>query len=440
MFFRKDRPPVELLPHRVDTKGLPWCREALLLHVDGTGALGWEDCGPAEDPGGRRHLRLTLRGAPLLSWAPSGCPTCESLLAAGWGLDRAEGPELDALRAALNGGFPRLEAALPALTPLLALLPTGCYVLADGDACPADGGGRFFWDVPDQPESYAATAPVELTDEDYAFTFVEGAPVFLYPSQRRSRFDPDRAAYYEERLQQEGPPPRGLALHVQGWLSLLLDGHHKATAAARLGRTLPCLTVLPFAGYQYRPGPGRQAVPDRALFGPLAVPLDALPARWRPDPRAFWKRPPGPPLPLAPGRLADRDWPETDRAAGGRYPTAREYALVTAAEIGYPTDGELERWLDLFREYGPQLRAALVLLRTAGDPRLKEAALRCAAIPDRWSSLKEEAFRILAALRGDPDAERFFIDYFVSLDDASGREALTDIAHSFWAEDAPGGT
>ena len=63
---------------------------------------------------------------------------------------------------------------------------------------------------------------------------------------------------------------------------------------------------------------------------------------------------------------------------------------------------------------------------------MKETALRCAALPDRWCSLKEEAFRTLAAMRGDADAERSFIDYFVDLDPYSGHPALTEIANSFW--------
>ena len=105
---------------------------------------------------------------------------------------------------------------------------------------------------------------------------------------------------------------------------------------------------------------------------------------------------------------------------------------MTAAEIGCPTDEDLRRWLAEPGRYRRELRAALVLLRGGGAPRLKETALRCAVRPDRWCSLKEEAFRTLAAMGGDADAERFFIDYFVELDPYSGHPALTDIANSFW--------
>ena len=136
-------------------------------------------------------------------------------------------------------------------------------------------------------------------------------------------------------------------------------------------------------------------------------------------------------------RLADTELPETLLAAGKRYPTAEGYALVSAAEISYPTDKELETWLADPGLYRPQLRGALVVLRSRGDPRLKNTALRCAAVGDARCSLKVEAFQVLAELKRDPDVEAFFIDYFVNLEEppsvrGSAQGDLTQIAHSFW--------
>ena len=419
-----------------DTGKLSWCRSASVVHIDGTGALRWENGGPAKQPTvyDDRLLWLTLRGTPLLAMQSPGCPTCESLLATGWGMDTADCPELEAVRETLNGGFARLEDAVSALAPLLGLLPAGLYVLADTEIYPADGAGRFFWDVPDALTVSPATAAVELVDDDHEFVRPESAPVFVYPTQRRSRFDPARAEFYTRRLREDGPLPRGLALYVGEGMSVLLDGHHKAAAAALLGRTLPCLTIFPMAGYRYQNvlGVGRKPVRDGVLFGPFTIPLGELPAKWLPEPKSWWKHPQNKVGWKPEGRLADRTWPEEYRAAGARYPTQKEYGLVTAAEIGYPTDQELAEWLELHWEASPKLRAALVLLRAAGDVRLKEVALRCAAISNRYSSLKEEAFRVLAQMHGDPEAEAFFVEYFVALDENHGTDHLTKIAHSFW--------
>ena len=43
------RERVQLLPNKLHTGKLPWCRDARLVWVDGTGALGWEDRGWMED-------------------------------------------------------------------------------------------------------------------------------------------------------------------------------------------------------------------------------------------------------------------------------------------------------------------------------------------------------------------------------------------------------
>ena len=437
MFPWNKRNALQMLPDPLDTANLPWCREAQVVYLDGTGVLRWENGGPAKQPTvyDDRLLWLTLRGTPLLAMQSPGCPTCESLLATGWGMDMADCPELEAVRETLNGGFARLEDAVTPLAPLLGLLPAGAYVLADTEVYPADGAGRFFWDVPDGLTPCPATAAVELVDEDYDFAWPDSAPVFVYPTQRRSRFDPERADFYTRRLREDGPPPRGLALHVGEGMSVLLDGHHKAAAAALLGRTLPCLTVFPMAGYRYKNvlETGKKPVRDGVLFGPFTVPLGELPAKWLPEMESLWRHPQNKAGWKPEGRLADRTWPDEYRAAGARYPTQEEYGLVTAAEIGFPTDQELAEWLEPHREDRPKLRAALVLLRTAGDVRLKETALRCAAIPDRFSSLKEEAFRVLAGMHGDPEAEAFFVEYFVALDEDHGTDQLTEIAHSFWA-------
>lgn len=431
-----NRENVRILPAKIDLSQQPWCRDALLLHVRGAGALRWERrllparADPYETP-----LCLTLRGKPLLSWLAAVYETSESWLCTGWGLETAECPELDALRETLNGGFARLEDAVPALSPLLELLPEGVYVLAESGAYPSDGCRQFFWGVSDHLEPNPATGLVYLDDDDYEYQYERLPPVFLYPSQRRSRLDMGRVEYYKERFRQDGPQPHGLALYVTEGVSVLLDGHHKASAAALLGRTLPCLTVLRLEHYQLRPlafsGGGEKKA---GCFGPFTVPIQDMGGVELP--KEPWK------LiecsePLPKGRLADAELPEELLAAGKRYPTAEGYALVSAAEVGYPTDEELEAWLTDPGLYRPQLRGALVALRNRGDSRLKAAALRCAAIGDRYCSLKAEAFEILAELKGEPDVEDFFIDYFVDLEEppnihGSAQDYLTRLAHSFW--------
>ena len=172
------REQVQLLPNKLHTGKLPWCWDARLVWVDGSGALRWEDRGWMENDAWVLSW-LTLRGTPLLSRKNSGCPTCASLLATGWG--PADCPELETVRETLNGGFAHLEEAIPNIAPLLGLLEPGLYVIADGDAYPADGGGRFFWDVPDEWTEASATERVGLSDDDYECEYPDMPRRFCTP-------------------------------------------------------------------------------------------------------------------------------------------------------------------------------------------------------------------------------------------------------------------
>ena len=63
-----NRENVRILPAKIDLTGQPWCREALLLHIRGTGALRWESRAlPPEVDLYESLICLTLRGTPLMS-------------------------------------------------------------------------------------------------------------------------------------------------------------------------------------------------------------------------------------------------------------------------------------------------------------------------------------------------------------------------------------
>ncbi len=64
-------------------------------------------------------------------------------------------------------------------------------------------------------------------------------PAFFYPVQPPSHFNPERATFYRDK-----PDARALAWYLpDSYLCVLLDGHHKATAAALEGRPLKTLVL-----------------------------------------------------------------------------------------------------------------------------------------------------------------------------------------------------
>ncbi len=135
---------------RHTTKRPYFSGEHLFFRVKGgTGALRMEmSRDPAcADPMLDTYQTLTLNGTPLALIQASGCPTCQSLLAAGHGLP-VDCPQLRQAADAIAAPFDHLEEALERLAPVTGLLPSGYFILSLVDCYPTDGSGHFFWDIP----------------------------------------------------------------------------------------------------------------------------------------------------------------------------------------------------------------------------------------------------------------------------------------------------
>ena len=234
-----------------------------------------------------------------------------------------------------------LDTSIASMAPLLGLLSSGLYVIAEGDSFPADGNGNFFWDVPDAFSNVEATGPAWYNDPDFEFTYSEGAPVFLYPSQPRTRLNQERVDYYTQRFDTTDTFPRAIAFSCAEGISVLLDGHHKACAAARLGRQLPCITIFPFGGYFYAQARSSSTpVPDRAYFGPFTVSISQLPAKILPA-KPWQQTTDTRPAPYSGNLIRDSKLPQEFVDAGRNYPTWYEFGITTVADIGKVTDDDL---------------------------------------------------------------------------------------------------
>ena len=135
-FWRKAPKTTVLAQH---TTRLPYFTgEHLFFEVEGsTGALKMEltrdpDC---DDPMLDSYLTLTLHSQPLALIQSSGCPTCQSLLAAGHGLPE-DCPALREAADAIAAPFAGLREALARLAPVVGLLAPGYYILSLVDCFP----------------------------------------------------------------------------------------------------------------------------------------------------------------------------------------------------------------------------------------------------------------------------------------------------------------
>lgn len=325
-------PQAPLIQHikTLDTHTYPWCFEACLLHIHGRGAFHTESRSlPDPYDLNPRLTTFTLNNVPLVQSHVPYCPTCAHLLATGYGIENAHCAELTRVQNVINADFINLSTSLQALTPLLGLLETGLYVLADTVAYPTDGNGRFFWDVPNALTPNSATAGV-LTKEG---VYVKGSPVFLYPTQSSSCFSEQRMAFYVKKYQQYDTVPRAIAYHHAEFISLILDGHHKICAAALLKKMARCIAIIPLSGGLYAFIQG-DPVLQQAAFVDIAVPLNDIPPEFRhyvkekmSQKNSFRA--------LINSHLISHPWPLKYRRLADHYPTVEAYAERAVSGNGW---------------------------------------------------------------------------------------------------------
>lgn len=425
--------PLELI--RVVPPGtLPWETETLVVDVaKGNGKLRWASS-PDQAPGHYegRPIYLMLNSLPIAEWQFVGCPTCEQLLAVGCGRDAVDQEVLTRLRSASADPVGIIKRRdLQALAPLLQLLEPGLYGLACVAHYPTDGGGHFFMERASNTTVAIPASPDLLFTGSYSHTVSVGT-AFLYPSQPFSSIKWEHVEHYR-RLAEQGMRLGGLALHVQGALSVLLDGHHRATAACLSGQPVHCLTIsrLQRVGY-----PGRASA--LVLSDGRSVPLQDLPAQTE---ALYEQHKPFPPGPLSYAELrtiqlcfADRKPPQVTipaelQRAAKRYPSIDGLAGI-ATLGGAPTDDQIEELLVQggFTKDAANMELVLETLRALQDARAIPTAYRLALDPD-WRWLWPTVFTYLAA---NPSAETDDVFVQFCINDEGDRPEIRAIVDEYF--------
>lgn len=406
------------LKQTISVTEYPWCKAAVLFSVKhGRGALYMlRSPNARQDPDYRIPVRLMLKDKPLLQKNMPSCPTCASLLATGYGIERMDCPVLDAVRQQINADYVNLETALERLTPLLGLLQDGLYLLADVPHFPTDGDGHFFYDVPNTPTELSATCSAY-----YNGTFlsaIDGFPAYLYPTQSDACISEERVQYYVNFLQNSADPPRAIAYYTGGFMSALLDGHHKAVAAARCGKAVPCLTIIPADGWGQDMQTGKKAL----CFSAIQV---------------AWKRPESciQPYQTAPEAFAFEPFHLLRHTVSGgthcadAYPTIRIYSSLSLMDMAYDDIDEAQTEVWLMRQNEEDLLYLEIMLYVwkSREPERAFALARRILACD-GSLPKCAACRCLLADKS-PQTEQVFIDYLVRHTTA---DPCSAIIASYW--------
>ncbi len=180
---------------------------------------------------------LTWQDTPLIRLWPDECPTCAGMVSAGFDAGSNGAAQFLSSLARWNAPFVDLATSFSHLEALFTLLPSGYYSLEDRTLYPSDGNGHFFWAVPQQKTRNPAT--VSIWDRELEYH--TAGPLYLLPTQSPAHFNPARADFYRDK-----PDIRAIAWYfTDSWLCALLDGHHKACAAALEQRPLKSLVIAP---------------------------------------------------------------------------------------------------------------------------------------------------------------------------------------------------
>ena len=239
----------------IDTADKWWCNSAVLFSVKNGKNSICERVAP-EDEEYEYLSRFELNGEALVQGKFPVCPTCKGMLAAGYGIENIDCPELVAARECMNSEFISITDSAEKIKPLLGLLADGYYALADTICFPTAGDGRFFYEVPNDLTLYDAACYGYYNGWDYSC--YEHFPLFIYPTQSSSLIDNGRVEYYAEMMRSGKAQPRALAYHIYGFINALLDGHHKACAAASAGKAVNCLTIIPCDGCDFVSDPSKR--------------------------------------------------------------------------------------------------------------------------------------------------------------------------------------
>lgn len=426
MFWKNN---VEILLRNVKIiDNLPFFN-AHLIHISGSGALKNHTCLIEESYYGYRCLsQMLLNNIPLVQINSPACPTCTSLLATGYGIENANCKELEVIEKKINEPFQSLENSIKAIEPLLSLLTSGLYLIADGECYPTDGNGNFFWNTPNELTENLATAGHFLEDCEW----IGGHPVYIYPTQNSDCYNRDRVNYYMDILKDEQQDPRAIVYNYSEFVNIVLDGHHKACASALLKKTVKSIVIMPFSGYGFH-NVNKQMVPDSVYFGSIRIPYEQIPKKYLSEiPKENNKKNLNK-FDIFAGIINHRKWEKEYYDSVNYFPTVNEYAEIIDVGLSFNksvSESVIEDLLGNFNEENQKkMKNTLLIMKIQKDIRAKRIAIECTK-KNMGDKLKREVYKLLNEFKNDKEVEDVFVDYLVNNSDI--HDPIRLIVDSYW--------
>jgi hypothetical protein len=153
------------------------------------------------------------------------------------------------LRNAVSGAsdnyFTYCQTMNRALQPVLESLYPGLYVCHEARMVPGDGAGHFFWGAYGQRHEVIGSAQYNrVIGKNGRYV-----PCFLVPTLPVTEYRDQKIAAQRQKIA-AGKNIGGLAIHLSGMYSVLLNGHHSATACLLEDKPFNCLLIEPLTGVE----------------------------------------------------------------------------------------------------------------------------------------------------------------------------------------------
>ena len=432
MFFfkKKENLFVDILDLKVDCSEIINIKEAKLVYVNGKGKLTVE-IGKTEPNIWQAPSKIKLNDIPLIQSKVSDIPTWCNLLATGYGIENANCKELLEIQEKINSDYINLETSINNMKPLLTLLESGFYLIADAICYPTDGE-NFFWNVPNKLKEFSSAGPAYLGEGTYVFN----QPVYLYPTQTTNSYNKDRVDYYIEKFKNSTyNKPRAIVYNFEEFINFIIDGHHKACASTLLKEPISCILIIPDKIY-------KNYYKNTCLnFSGILMDYKNIPKEYTRYIKKERFSPSQEKIEIKDGIVNNREWEKEYINSAKHYPSIIDYANV----IDIMQDNEIEvndifikNCLENFDEDSQvKMKKLLYLLEFTDIKKAQEIALKYARKTLRDEEidkeLKQLVYRILLSAKNNEEVEKIFIDYLVYYSE-NKEDPILKIINLYWEE------
>ena len=430
LFNKKEKNlSVEILDIKLDTSDVPSIKEARLVHINGKAKLV-KDMGKYDD-NYTSPYQIKLNDVPIVQAKIPECSTCCSVLATGYGIENANCKELLDIQEKINSNYVSLEKSIENIEPLLTLLESGFYLIADAICYPTDGE-NFFWNVPNNLTENLTTAPAYLGEGTYVFN----QPVYLYPTQTTNSYNKDRVDYYIEKFKNSADnKPRAIVYNFSNFINFIVDGHHKACASTLLKEPVSCILIIPDKIY-------KNYYKNTCLnFSGIIVDYKNIPKEYTQYIKKEKFSPSQEKIEIKDGIVNNREWEKEYINSAKHYLSIIDYAniidIMQDKEIEV-NDIFIENCLENFDEDSQlKMKKLLYLLEFTNIKKAQEIALKYARKTLREEEidkeLKQLVYRILLSAKNNEEVEKIFIDYLVYYSE-NKEDPILKIINLYWEE------